>query len=259
MGNYLGESISSVLDGSFDKMEIIIVDDGSEDNTKGVVKKFIDEKSPKYDPRVRYYYQRNSGKPTALNHALQYVRGSYVAFVDADDRLPADGLSARYEAVKSASGVSPELVVGGFEVFRGDETLGRRPSPERTDPDFLRRQFLFSYKTPFHLNSCLIDRSLLSRVGLFDENLRRSDDQDYILRMLEAVEEVCVINKSVYRYRKYRESMKSRMRYRLVDIVYRPKMISKNTKGIEKIMSIVMGFIFDLAKLVYQIKSSYHN
>lgn len=258
MGRFVGEAIRSVLEGTFQCLEVIVVDDGSTDDTESVVREFTTEQSPTYDPRVEYHYQENAGKPAALNRALQHVRGDYIVFLDADDHLPPRGISARYEAVESASGASPELIVGGFYVFREEEILGGRPAPVQSDPDVLRRQFLFSYKTPFHLNGCFIDRSLQERTGFFDENLKRSEDQDYILRMLDATEEVVTVDETVYKYRKYRSSLQSRVRYRLLDLTYRPQMIAKHASGLEKVLSIMVSGFFDISKLVYQIKGSYH-
>jgi glycosyltransferase involved in cell wall biosynthesis len=54
MGEYVGDAITSVINGSFDNFELIVIDDGSTDNTRSVVEQFTRRKAPQYDPRVRY-------------------------------------------------------------------------------------------------------------------------------------------------------------------------------------------------------------
>jgi len=236
-----------------------VIDDGSTDHTRAVVSAFTENMSPAYDARVRYFYQENAGKSAAVNRALEHIRGQYVAILDADDQLPPTGLEARYNAIELAEGEPPELVIGGFEVFDGDKTLGKRPAPNTVDSNVLRRQFFFSYKTPFHLNSCLIAHSLIHRVGKMDEKLHRSHDQDYNIRVLEEAKGVSIVDNLVYQYRKYRSTHTERIKYRLRDLIDRPKMICKHTKGMARIFAIGMAGMYDLGKLIYEIRGAYHN
>ena len=75
---FLAQAIESVLGQSYANFEIIVVDDGSTDNTAEVVKG--------YSP-VRYVYQKNAGRSNARNTGLQQSRGEFLVFLDADDRL----------------------------------------------------------------------------------------------------------------------------------------------------------------------------
>lgn len=77
-GKYIAEAIRSVLGQSFADFELLIVDDGSSDNTLGVVHSFK-------DPRIRLLVQENKGISQALNSGLQAARGAYIARFDADD------------------------------------------------------------------------------------------------------------------------------------------------------------------------------
>ena len=77
----LSRAIKSVLDQTFKDFELIIVDDGSTDNTKGVVEEF-----QKKDSRIKYIWQENSGAPAKpKNTGIRQARGEYVAFLDDDD------------------------------------------------------------------------------------------------------------------------------------------------------------------------------
>jgi glycosyltransferase involved in cell wall biosynthesis len=258
MGEYVGDAITSVINGSFDDFELIVIDDGSTDDTRSVVEQFTRREASQYDQRVRYYHQKNAGKSAAINHVLRKVEGAYVAILDADDELPADGLTERYQPVQR-NGNKPDLVIGGFEVFREDKKLGKRGAPNTTDLSALRRAFFFNYKTPFHLNSCLFRCPMVHKVGGFDHGLRRAQDQDYSLRLLTAAEEISIVDSAVYRYRKYRDTLTERIGYRLKNLRYRSQMISKHTAGVEWLAAVGFGVMLDLGKTVYELGVEYHN
>jgi glycosyltransferase involved in cell wall biosynthesis len=79
MANYLPAAIDSALAQDHDQVEIVVVDDGSTDDTREVVRR--------YGRRVRYTYQENGGVANANNRALEMAKGEYVHFLDADDVL----------------------------------------------------------------------------------------------------------------------------------------------------------------------------
>src|SRR5688500_17070697 len=82
-GHFLAEAISSVLKQTHKPLEIIVVDDGSTDNTKAVALNF---------PEVYYIYQNNAGLSDARNTGIDNSRGEYLVFLDADDWLYQDGI-----------------------------------------------------------------------------------------------------------------------------------------------------------------------
>src|SRR5688572_26287098 len=77
-GKYLGRAIQSVLDQHYDDIEIIVVDDGSVDETKSETAKFSN---------VKYIYQQNQGLSAARNTGIAASTGNYLVFLDADDWL----------------------------------------------------------------------------------------------------------------------------------------------------------------------------
>jgi len=78
---FLPETIKSVLVQTFTDWELIIVDDGSTDNTKSVVESFI-----KIDSRIKYVWQKNAERSAARNHGIRLAKGEYICFLDSDDR-----------------------------------------------------------------------------------------------------------------------------------------------------------------------------
>lgn len=74
----IGRAIDSVLNQTFKDFELIIVDDGSTDNTKEIIERYTDQ-------RIRYIYKENGGQNSALNKGIEFAKGKYVAFLDSDD------------------------------------------------------------------------------------------------------------------------------------------------------------------------------
>jgi len=77
-GIYLREAIESVLKQTYEKFELIIVNDGSTDNTENIVSNYSDH-------RIKYIYQRNAGQAEARNTGLKHAKGNYICFLDDDD------------------------------------------------------------------------------------------------------------------------------------------------------------------------------
>lgn len=79
MARYLPLAVQSVLDQTYQALEVLVIDDGSTDDTAAVMRPFLD------DPRIRYLVQGNQGQAGAKNHGVREAKGEYVAFLDADD------------------------------------------------------------------------------------------------------------------------------------------------------------------------------
>ncbi len=109
--DYLKRCLDSLLAQTYTDTEIIIVDDGSTDNTP----KMLDEYSSA-DDRIRVVHKENGGVSSARNTALDMVRGSYVAFPDADDYCEPDMLKSLYDAITQAG--ADMAVCGYYEEYK---------------------------------------------------------------------------------------------------------------------------------------------
>jgi glycosyltransferase involved in cell wall biosynthesis len=76
---YITEAIESVLNQTYKDFEIIVVDDGSTDNTNEILRSYIEKK------KIRYFYQENSGVSSARNMGVRVSQGEYISFLDSDD------------------------------------------------------------------------------------------------------------------------------------------------------------------------------
>lgn len=256
VAEYLEDAIDSVLRGTFGDLEVLVVDDGSTDATPERIRTYTDTSSSRYDPRVRCLQQPNRGKSCAVNRAFQEARGQYVTILDADDVLPPASLESRYREVERRSG-TPDVVVGGFEVFRESTTVSQRYPPDESDPEVIRWKFLTEPTTPFSLNNCIIHRDAIQATGHFDPAFQRVQDVDYALRLLRHVSTVIPIREVVYRYRKHRSSVRQRLRMRLRTILYRIRVVWKNTDGWQRLLVTLYNVALDLAKLLYELYRVY--
>ncbi len=167
----VAEAVASALSQDAADLEVIVVDDGSTDDTRMVLAGFS-------DPRLRVVATTNRGVSAARNLGTSLARGRYVAFLDSDDTwLP--GKIERQLAYMADTG---HVVSQTQEIWmRG----GRRVNPRRIhlkkDGDFFRQALRLCLVSP---SSVMIERDFLQRVGGFDEGLAACEDYDLWLRML---------------------------------------------------------------------------
>lgn len=93
--DYLDKCLTSIINQTYKNIEIIIIDDGSTDNSKEIIKKYINN-----DNRILYYYQKNSGVGIARNKGIDLSKGNYITFIDSDDYINKKYIEKMYMAIK---------------------------------------------------------------------------------------------------------------------------------------------------------------
>ncbi len=180
MGLYVGDAIRSVLGQTLRDVEVIVVDDGSTDDTRDVVTSF--------GTQVQYYYQPNAGQGAARNLAIRASKGKYVAFLDADDIWLPEKLRRQVELLERL----PEVGLTGCGYSVRDEG-GTTVLFEVVRPDFpshrtLRRMLSICQLLPGSGSGVMVRRSCFDAVGLFDETLRIAQDWDMWVRLVQCFE-----------------------------------------------------------------------
>jgi teichuronic acid biosynthesis glycosyltransferase TuaG len=97
---FVTETIESVRKQTYTNWELILIDDGSTDNTADIVKPYLS------DPRVKYYYQQNGGIGNARNNAIRHSAGTYIAPLDADDLWDPEKLSVQMDVISETGAVA---------------------------------------------------------------------------------------------------------------------------------------------------------
>jgi len=95
---FIAEAMKSVLAQTYSNWELIIINDGSTDNSRNEILKFADK-------RIRYFEQSNHGVSVARNVGLSEMRGDYFCFLDADDHLPKTSLESRFNVFKNSENI----------------------------------------------------------------------------------------------------------------------------------------------------------
>jgi glycosyltransferase involved in cell wall biosynthesis len=180
MGVYVADAIRSVLGQTLRDVEIIVVDDGSTDDTPDVVATF--------GTQVQYLFQPNTGQGAARNRAIRAAKGKYVAFLDADDVWLADKLRRQVELLERM----PNVALAGCGYSVRDER-GTRVLFEVIRPDFpshatLRRMLSICQLLPGSGSGVVVRRSCFEEVGVFDESLRIAQDWDMWVRLVQHFE-----------------------------------------------------------------------
>ena len=171
---YLPEAIDSVLQQSYQAFEVIVVDDGSTDNTAAVLQRYQQQ-----DDRVRAIRQPNQGVAIARNRGIELARGEWIAFLDADDFFLPDKLAAQM-AIATAH---PDLGIihSGWNRVdsQGNHLLAVKPwqqIPKLTLESWLRWK-------PVLPSAMLIRREWLVRSGGFDPRFPPAEDTELVLRL----------------------------------------------------------------------------
>ena len=200
---FIEEAIVSVLSQTYKNIELIIVDDGSTDNSLGLASVFTS------DSRVRVFSKKNGGASAARNECLNKAKGDYIQFLDADDMLSDDKIAEQVSLLLNRSG--HVAVCSTVHFCSTNSHLSSKPSP-------YEEEFLINSE-PFHFllnlyggfgesgsmvqpNAWLIPRELVEKVGPWDETLSLDDDGEYFCRVLLASKGVLKSGGYNY-YRKY--------------------------------------------------------
>jgi glycosyltransferase involved in cell wall biosynthesis len=174
MASYLPEAIESVLAQTYKDLEIIVIDDGSTDNTKEVVVPYLN--------RIQFLELANGGPSKARNCAIRRSSGEYVAFLDADDTWYPDKLE-RQMAIFSYR-PNHNLVYSDALITSTNDS-----QEDRLWFSYKRRVksgWVFSYllnENFITLSSVIVKRDCLERAGLFDEDLKCWEGYDLWLRI----------------------------------------------------------------------------
>ena len=166
---FLDAAIESILNQSFTDFELIIIDDGSSDNSFEVIRSF-------HDHRVRLYQQQNVGLAATLNRGIGLAQGKYIARQDQDDISFPDRLMKQVAFLESHEHCA--LVGTWAEIWTGD-TKTERLHANPADDSILKFELLFN--NPFVHSSVMLRKEALTFVGGYTTDPERQPPEDYDL------------------------------------------------------------------------------
>lgn len=168
----IARAIESVLAQSYKNFEIIVIDDGSMDETRNVVKSFQSE-----CPQILYDYQNNSGPAAARNKGIKVAKGDFIAFLDSDDCWHAQKLEKQIHLFERHAELGFVHCWAEVTNPRGEKIL-RHPTYSGFVFEHLLQDGNF-----IATSAVLVKKSVFDQVGCFDEKLKGPEDFDMWLRI----------------------------------------------------------------------------
>ncbi len=170
------ESVKSVLEQCFEDLELVIIDDGSTDNTKDVIKDIK-------DPRVSYYNFEHTGKISYLrNLGIAHAKGEYIAYIDSDDLWQKDKLKNQVLILNDNQDIG--MTFSDVEFFNENgifrKWLYNSLSKKYSFYKGSIFQFLISNQMAIYASSVMFRRNCIEKVGLLDERLNPGDSNFFI-------------------------------------------------------------------------------
>lgn len=191
---YVGEAIECVMQQSYPHVELIVVDDGSSDDSEPIIARL----AARYPDRIAVLHQTNSGPYAARNRGLAHARGNFIAFLDADDTWHPDALGQMHAAITETLA---DAAYCGWQNM-GEAAIDTHPQipPNYAESDATA---LFLQACPWPINGVLLRRQLLDSLRGFSERLPTAMDYDLWLRMLATQPAVVRVPDVLAFYRRY--------------------------------------------------------
>lgn len=199
---FIGETLDSVLSQTYQNFELIIIDDGSNDNTFSILEDYREKFK-----QINVYQQKNQGQSATRNKALDYVNGDYIMFLDADDILVSDCLEKLLDLIKKENA---DIAICGYEKFY-DETneVFYTRMPGKWVQDFDN-----GITHVFHYSPCakLYRTDFIKKYDLKFSVGEQLEDGPYSCLANLLASKVAIIDYIGYKYRTYAESTMGNVR-----------------------------------------------
>jgi glycosyltransferase involved in cell wall biosynthesis len=173
--NLIEKAIKSVLKQTYQDFEIIVVDDGSIDNTEEIIRGFKDK-------RVKYIkkYKKNRGISVARNIGIKVARGKYIALLDSDDEWLPEKLNKQMKIFESESSEVGVVYTGDYYVNEKDKEIKKVHIPRKKGYIY---EDLLKAEGGLYVSTVLVKKECFAKVGLFDENFPAREDLDMWIRI----------------------------------------------------------------------------
>lgn len=188
---YIDGCIKSIVNQTYNNIEILLIDDGSKDNSSQKCDKWASE-----DGRITLIHKQNGGVSSARNLGIDNAKGEFIAFVDADDWLERDYLSLLIEHINGC-----DLVVSGYKASGFGSFIVKSVDDGIIGLDQLRCDYDYYLKNdlinpPF---AKLFRREIIDKQR-FDEGLSLGEDIAFNLQYLAKCSDICFLSEALYNY-----------------------------------------------------------
>ncbi|MEW6620095.1 MAG: glycosyltransferase, partial [bacterium] len=169
--NFLPQAINSVVEQTYQDIEIIVVDDGSTDNTKRIIEPFMD--------KIYYIYKDNGGSASARNVGIKSAKGEYIAFLDADDIWLPQKLELQINLFRQCQEID-WIHTNLMLIDESGNIIGVRRVSDTLSGNIFKTLFMENWVLT---SSVMVKKDCFKMIGMFDEALSRTEDYDFWLRL----------------------------------------------------------------------------
>ena len=211
---YLGRCLESILKQNYENKEIIIVDDGSNDDSLAIVKGTIKE-NPKLN--IQLICQNNLNAAIARNRGIDAASGDYILFLDSDDMLEDDIVECM---IRKKEETKADLIIGNYKkIDENDIIIGEEILVDKNVVLSARREYEKLINIDPVPSNKLYDLKIIKKNNLEWGNVKIGQDLDFYLKYLLLCKEVAMINSCIYKYRISESSMSRTYDWKIFDIV----------------------------------------
>ena len=211
---FLERCLDSVVNQSYKNKEIIIIDDGSTDNSSEIIDKYIKKHS---ECEIISIFQSNMNASIARNEGIKVASGKYVLFLDSDDILEDERIEL---CIKTMKKNKADLVIGNYTIIDTNENIIEDNKDIVGGKQYISNQ---KFEMLFDVNPVpsnkLYDLNLIKDNNLCFGNVRIGQDLNFYLKYLLVCKKVVTLDESIYKYRILPTSMSRIKNFRIFDIV----------------------------------------
>lgn len=178
-GHIIRETLDSVFEQTYRPIEMIVIDDGSNDNTSEIIEQWATKCADDNEFKLHYFYQENMGANVARNLGLIESCGEHIQFLDSDDLLHPKKFEIQLGIFAQDKKI--DFVWSGTGVFHDLPSYDCEPDFGETDSNSLTA---FLNKPLWHISSGIYVRSAVARIGPWNEMLPRWQDWEYNIRFI---------------------------------------------------------------------------
>lgn len=176
--NFLAEAIDSALAQTYKDIEVLVVNDGSDDNgqTEAIAKSYGDN--------VRYFYKENGGVASALNLAIKESAGEYISWLSHDDLYLPNKIESQIQFLGKASN-KKQVLFSDYKMIDVTTGLTSTCRAAHHETDKVYRVLLLLFGSKLHGCTMLIPKDVFKEVGLFNEQLRTTQDYELWIKLVK--------------------------------------------------------------------------
>lgn len=206
---YLRKCLESILSNTFKDFELIIINDGSTDNSHNIILEYKD----KYKEKIVYEKKENSGISDTRNLGVEKATAPYITFIDSDDYIEPDALELMMKKIDGFDVVACDIKIV-YDGERGENVISSGYNEDLYHKDKIKETMLVHYPV---LWNKIYKTDLLKNLKFSSDVWY--EDMEYLLKLYPSINNIAVVKKTLYNYLQRKNSLTYTFNDKLYDII----------------------------------------